>query len=308
MDLESEVPMYLTNTQNGRCMEATLFDAQYHPGSCQSIGIIGKDGDTSNGRSSVFSESDELITEGTEVTEMEFVVGLNGQVCLSTPVYMDGAFREATDQTENTDETEGTGLSSTGGSLLEWFLPSGFMSQRWDCPVCCTDSRQTRAVGVDLQCCQSKICRTCLEAIVSTKCKLCPQCGEQLCALDICAGMMSTQQWIEADTDNAEKNNGLGADSASKPMTGCGLQLQGTPTASSQEEVTEPNSVYVKRPPSYARGARACVRAWRGNFGGLRRMLGQCDPLYVVAATPSRLSDSANRMMSHFAMPPPPER
>ena len=115
---------------------------------------------------------------------MEFVVGLNGQVCLSTPVYMDGAFREATDQTENTDETEGTGLSSTGGSLLEWFLPSGFMSQRWDCPVCCTDSRQTRTVGVDSQCCQSKICRTCLEAIVSTKCKRCPQCGEQLCALD----------------------------------------------------------------------------------------------------------------------------
>ena len=129
----------------------------------------------------------------------------SGQVCLSTPVYMDGAFREATDQTENTDETKSKGLSSTGGSLLEWFLPSGFMSQRWDCPVCRTDSRQTRAVGVDLQCCQSKICRTCLEAIVSTKCKLCPQCGEQLCALDICAGMMSTQQWIEADTDNAEK-------------------------------------------------------------------------------------------------------
>ena len=105
-------------------MEATLFDAQYHPESCQSIGIIGKDGDSSNGRSSVFSESDELITEGTEVTEMEFVVGLNGKVC----------FVNITDQTENTDETEGTGLSSTGGSLLEWFLSSGFMSQRWDCP------------------------------------------------------------------------------------------------------------------------------------------------------------------------------
>ena len=148
--------MYLTDTQNGRCMEATLCDAQCHPVSCQSIGIIGKDGDSSNGRSSVFSESDELITEGAEVTEMELVVGLSGQVCLSTSVYMDGAFREATDQTENTDETEGTGLSSTGGSFLEWFLPSGFMSQRWDCPVCCTDSRQTRAVGVDLQCCQFK--------------------------------------------------------------------------------------------------------------------------------------------------------
>jgi len=86
----------------------------------------------------VFSESDELITEGTEVTEMEFVVDLNGQMCLSTPVFLDGALRKATDQTESNDETEGTGLSSTDGSLLECFLTSGFRSQRWDCPVCCT--------------------------------------------------------------------------------------------------------------------------------------------------------------------------
>mmetsp|Transcript_9996 Transcript_9996/g.28012 ORF Transcript_9996/g.28012 Transcript_9996/m.28012 type:complete len:307 (-) Transcript_9996:258-1178(-) len=253
--VRSDFPIFLGEVQHDSpfvCRGGRL-DGTQTPESQQTSPMMCLGGDPSD-----LQES----TEGTEAPELEFLEGLGTVV--SVRGFVDEFTDEKVEGTRGTEVTEVTEVTATsvaslswhGGNNSEWFLAPGAMNRRWRCAGCCTDFETVTAEGVHLQCCHATVCRPCLEEAIATKCRLCTLCGEELCAMDICAGMTSAEQWVEADKKTREKPSPLEAvvDTQADPAA-----VESSPPATPLPSPTP--SATVKEEPRQARSRSGSARA-----------------------------------------------
>jgi len=171
--------------------------------------LVSKENDTV--RSLVIQEVGSLAgslatSEGTECTELEFLETGDGTVRVRG--FVDDVIVPVPVLERETAKVE--------HRAVDWVLTSPVaevehtlaLTQRSKCLVCCVDVTRVDTI-VDMECCRTKICTVCLENILSNGCDSCPQCGEDLYALDMCAGLVSNLQCNDRDKDLTGARHGL---------------------------------------------------------------------------------------------------